>query len=80
MADTVKSSETLNLEAEFTDGDTRSITLDNPRASLTAADIDNVPRLNRCLIGDKTGSQFLRWKTAKRVHKDITDIDLSNGG
>lgn len=76
MADTVKSSETLNLEAEFVDGDTRSITLDNPRASLTAADIDNVPYIAKCLVGDKTGSQFLRWKTAKIVHKDITDFDL----
>ena len=79
MADTVKASETLNLEAEFVDGDTRSITLDNPKANLTAEQIDALaPIMVKCLEGDKNGAQFLRWKIAKIVHKDTIDYDLES--
>lgn len=77
MADIVTNKQTLNLEAEFVDGDTRSITLDNPKASLTAEEIDALaPIMVKCLEGDKNGALFLRWKTAKVVDKETVKLDL----
>ena len=77
MADITKEKQTLNLEAEFVDGDTRSITLDNPKASLTAEQIDALaPIMVKCLKGDKNDATFLRWKTAKVVDKVTTEYDL----
>lgn len=68
---------TLQLVAEFIDGDTRTITLDNPRSSLTAADIDNLnPVMIAGLVGDKAGAQFYRWKTAAKVNKVVTELDV----
>lgn len=80
MADTITTAQTLNLEAEFVDGDTRSITLENPKDSLTAEQIDALaPTMVKCLEGDKNGALFLRWKTAKVVNKLTTKYDLTEG-
>lgn len=79
MSDTVKTSNSLQLVAEFIDGDTRTITLDNPRENLTATDIDNLnPVMIAGLVGDKAGSQFYRWKTAAKVGKVTTELDIGN--
>ena len=78
MADMVKEKTTLQLVAEFIDGDTRTITLDNPNASLTAQDIDNLNSLMVAgLVGDKTGAQFYRWKTAATVNKQTIELDIT---
>lgn len=65
----IKTTTKLVLEPEFVDGDTRTITLDDPKANLTE---ENIRALNssmlKCVIGDKTGAQFLRFKTAKTVN------------
>lgn len=77
MADTAKTTTTLNLEAEFVDGDTRSITLDNPKSDLTEQQIDALsPIMVKCLKGDKNGALFLRWKVAKIVQKTTTQFDM----
>ena len=74
----VKVKDTLQLVAEFVDGDTRTLTLDNPRESLTAAEIDNLnPVIIEGLVGDKTKAQFYRWKTAAKIHKITTELDIS---
>lgn len=78
MADIIRQTKTLSLEAEFIDGDTRTITLDNPKDSLTAADIDAItPIMIKTLVGDKTGAQFYRWKTAAIINKQSIIIDIS---
>lgn len=78
MADMVKIKDTLQLVAEFADGDTRTITLDNPRDSLIAQDIDSLTSLMIVgLLGDKTGAQFYRWKSAAKVNKQTVELDLS---
>lgn len=78
MADLVSTKKTLQLVAEFIDGDTRTITLENPKASLTAADIDATTSLMlQGLIGDKTGAQFYRWKTAAVIDKNTIELDIS---
>lgn len=84
MADTVKSTSTLQLVAEFYDSDDRTITLDNPKASLTASAlaasinaIGDYAKTNNVLIGDKDGAAFLKFKSAKKVANISTIYDLT---
>ena len=78
MADRAVVKSTLSLVAEFHDGDTRTITLDNPKNGLTAEDIlDTTDGAKEVLIGDKTGAPFLRWASAKKISATTTYLDLS---
>ena len=78
MADQIKTSSVLSLVAEFTDGDDRTINLDNPKSGLTASVI------NACasyapgvLIGDKYSADFYRFKSAKVVERTTVYLDLA---
>ena len=78
MADRAVVKSTLSLVAEFHDGDTRTITLDNPKSNLTAEEIlDTTNGAKEVLIGDKTGAPFLRWASAKKISATTTYLDLS---
>lgn len=81
MADVTKTTKNLSLVAEFTDGDDRTITLDNPVNGLSAADINalNVPAAN-VLIGDKDQADFLRFKSAKVKTSTVTYLDITPQG
>lgn len=61
MADTLSSSYTLKFDYEFSDGDTRAVTLENPKLDLTLSDIETFETFlknNSVVIGDKTGASF----------------------
>lgn len=79
MADTVSYSNELKFEALFVDGDTRTFSVKNPKATVRDSDI---VRLNtylqesNLLIGDKYGSRFGRLKTASTVNKTTVNLDL----
>lgn len=76
MADTVKTTNQLKLLAGFADEDDRTITLNNPRGGITAADITRLGELAEpVLIGDKYGAAFTRFKSAKYVTKYETTLD-----
>lgn len=80
MADIVKTKNQLQLVAEFNDSDTRTITLDNPKSGLTAAEINAVgayTKTNNCIIGDKAGACFERFNSAKIVTGTTVYFDLS---
>lgn len=80
MADTITSSDTLKIECLFVDGDTRTITLNNPRSNLTASEItalEQVIATNNLLIGDKYGGDFKRITKASRVRTQRTTLDIS---
>lgn len=79
--DTVKSANELKLEAGFKDSDTRTITLSNPRSNVTAADINSLANQfasSQPIVGDKGGSEFLRFNKAKIIQKQTTYLDLRN--
>ena len=81
MADKVVQKSTLSLEMEFTDGDTRTITADNPKANLGATEINSLGAFaaeNGLIIGDKAGADFLRFKTAKVTRGVTTYLDLND--
>ena len=80
MADTIKSSNELNLVFGFYDNDTRTVTLDNPKPNLTAADIKGVEtfaKTNYPIIGDKGGARVTSIQSAKITEKTSINLDLS---
>lgn len=79
MADKTTTTKELKVVAKFVDGDTRSLTLDNPKDSLTAAQINAVAavaRTSNIIIGDKGSADFLEFDTAKVVQKEVINLDL----
>ena len=80
MADTIKSSNELKLEAGFYDNDTRTIAIENPKATLAKADIKALETLTvntQPIIGDKGSAAFVKFNSAKILEKTTTQLDLS---
>ena len=67
MADTVSTTNELIMLAAFSDEDDRTLTIPNPKATITESDIAaiNAAAAN-VLIGDKYGASFTRIKKATR--------------
>lgn len=80
MADITRTSETLKIESLFVDGDTRTVTLKNPKTAITQSEItalDAYIRSNNLMIGDKWGGNFGRVVEVKRVTTVTKALDLS---
>lgn len=80
MADTIKGSNELKLVFGFYDNDTRTVTIENPKSNLTAANIKAVGTLAKNtnpIIGDKGGAHVVGINSAKIVEKTRTQLDLS---
>ena len=72
---TIKNSSQIVLTAEFADEDTRTITQDNPKSDITAADIASITSAAaNVLIGDKQGAAFARFKTPIIRNTTTTEI------
>lgn len=81
MADIVKNISSLQLVTAFTDGDDRTITVDSPKASLGAEQINELSdyiRTNGILLGDKAGADFSKIKTARIINGTTTYFDLTD--
>ena len=77
--DTVKTSESLNIECVFLDGDTRTITLKHPRSDISASDIENLNTFmenNKIIIGDRDSSDFRKIKNAVKRNTTTMYLDL----
>lgn len=80
MADTQSTTDELQLLLLFVDGDTRTLSLSNPRSDITTAEItalSNTIKNGNILLGDKYGSDFLRIQTATLRKVTKTELDLS---
>lgn len=80
MADTLTSSQELKIENLFVDGDTRTITLKNPKAEIATSDIAALNALmqsSQILIGDKWGGAYGRITQVTRVNTDRQKLDLT---
>ena len=76
MADTVKTTNHIKLLAAFSDEDDRTITVNNGRSNVTAAEVLALATLALpVLIGDKYGADFTRFKSATYVSKTETTLD-----
>ena len=71
----VTQSSKLSIVAEFTDDDTRTLTLDNPKSTLTAEDIQTAQTAaSKILIGDKQGAPFYRFKDVNKIETVTTKM------
>lgn len=81
MADTATYSDELKIEALFVDGDTRTFSVKNPKATIGQANIaalNTFMQENNILVGDKYGGRFGRIQTARKVNKTTVTLDLEN--
>lgn len=80
MADKTTTTYTLQMSAEFVDGDTRTISVEDPNsASSIGAQIYELQTFlqnNSIIIGDKAGAAFSRFAYANKVTKEKTELDL----
>ena len=77
--DTITTKSTLQNVFLFTDGDTRTVNIDDPKDTITAAEVQawaNFAIENQILIGDKTGAALASLKSSKRI--DATNTKLGN--
>lgn len=79
MADIVKTASLLNIECVFLDGDTRTITMKNPRGNISSSDIENLEtfmQTENIIIGDRDSSDFRKIKKAVKRETTTTYLDL----
>lgn len=75
----VTTENTLKIHCAFVDGDTRTITLKNPRSNLESEDFENLNTYiltNNLLIGDETGAAFAAIQKAVKGTTTTRTIDF----
>lgn len=72
----VTSTTELKIDTYYVDGDSRLLTLKNPKTNISQseiASINNMIQANNLLIGDKTGATFGKITTVTRVTKQTVN-------
>ena len=80
MAHITTNASSLKIENLFVDGDTRTITLKNPRNNLSNEDFTNLQTFmqqNAIIVGDKYGGTFGRIESVTKITEARTYLDLS---
>lgn len=80
MADTVEQFSNLKIEMKFVDGDTRTQTLKNPKATITTeqvAELNAFIQANNLLIGDKGGATFGKIARVTKSTGTKTRLDIT---
>lgn len=80
MADVTATSRTLKIENYFVDGDTRTISLKNPRGGISSTEIQELEtfmRTNNIIQGDKMQGTFGKISEAKIITETKTYIDFT---
>ena len=81
MADIVSQTSRLSVELFFVDGDTRTMTLKNPRGDITSSDMSELNTLiqtDNLLVGDNSGATFGKITKATRITSQTTQLTLDN--
>ena len=81
MADKVKQTQSLIIEVKFFDGDTRTITLRNPKSDITTSEIRELETFletSNILIGDRDSSDFSKIKKVLKRDSYTTILDLES--
>lgn len=79
MADVSTETEQLKIDNYFVDGDTRVITLKNPKANITTSEIEELQafmRANNIIVGDKMAGTFGKISSVTRVSERKTYLDF----
>ena len=80
MADIIKTKNVLTNVFSFADGDTRTLNLDNPNDSITAADVQawgDFAKNNNLILGDKAGAVLEGIISSKILERTETTLDLT---
>ena len=78
MANKTKTSQQLKLIAGFSDGDERTISYDNPKQNISAAEIIALNDLaDGVIVGDKYGAPFTGFKEAGIATTTQVDLDIT---
>lgn len=78
--DTTKITRNLLIENLFVDGDTRTITLTNPKSNIAESQITSLEafmQANNIIIGDKAGGTFGKITKVTSRSKTSTTLDLT---
>lgn len=79
MSDKVSSTVQLKVVAGFSDGDERTISIDNPKNNVTPAQIKALDSLAAgVIVGDKYGAPFTTFKDAGIYEVTKVELDLSS--
>lgn len=81
MADTSTTTHELKINQYFVDGDTRMITLKNPSANITSAQIEALQtwmQTNQPVVGDKLGAAFGKITSAIVATQTELVLDIDN--
>ena len=80
MADKTTTDYSLQLKAEFADGDDRTISISNPTSAESIGAqiyaLQTFLQTTNALIGDKAGAAFTQFRYANKVTKTKTILDL----
>ena len=79
MADIIKTASLLNIECVFLDGDTRTITMKNPRGNISSSDKENLEtfmQTENIIIGDRDSSDFRKIRKAVKRNTTTSYLDL----
>lgn len=79
MSDAVTYTNDLRFEALFIDGDTRTFSVKNPKATIRDSDIvalNQYMQTNNILVGDKYGGRFGRILEATKINRTTVSLDL----
>lgn len=74
---TIVETEELKIDTFYVDGDTRILTLKNPKDNISTSEIESLNAMiqaNNLLIGDKTAATFGKIRTVTRVTKVTVDF------
>lgn len=80
MADSISSAKTMRIDCLFIDGDSRAITLKNPKNNPTTEqfnELDSFMQAKNIIIGDRYGGRFGRIQKATVINKYTTTLDLT---
>lgn len=80
MAHVFTQETSLKIENLFVDGDTRNITLKNPKSEITTSEITELQTFmqqNNIIIGDSHGGTFGRIEAVTRINEQRMHLDLS---
>lgn len=78
--DIITTKSTLQNVFEFADGDMRTVNVDDPKDTLTAAAVQEWAAFavdNQILLGDKTAAALSGIKSSKKINAVNTNLDLS---
>ena len=79
MADKIVTENSLKLDFAFFDGDSRTVTVDNPRSDVTVAQllaVGNTAKTTGAIIGDKASAACVGLQGARATKKRSTYLDL----